>query len=368
MTTAAILKLPSELILTVFELQSSISEVLSLASSCKAFRELWLTHHTFITNVVLPRQIICYGDALVLAQAQADLQTSQYNDSINRVKSELSALELTQQDENRRVWKGGNLISDPTIRKAVLFQRIRKAKNILRKYEELNSLAGHGGQIDQYQLHLRHIRRLCYNAQEISIVVEDYIDAVLRNARRPKTYNQAVLDATPPCLVHPKKYALPYEIKRASQCAYHIRLRILGIFNKNVDNLCHELEENMPFAKLYAIDSWFCYFFPSSGASKSIQALGIHKPPKYDWRANERSVSMTPEWSEARKRVATLYDIRQKNFYEIYSIHSLVGIFGALDRCNAGGSSVLGPCTEKRADQDLWDCHLQIVNKNQCTW
>ena len=346
----SILKLPSELLLSIFEAEHSIRDALCLSGTCRKLRSLWIHRHLCITDSILPHEILGYDAALALAEAQAHFKPSRFKKRLDAAQSELHDVNAALKDACSGVERSEEPIEIQESHKRCLIQRVKEARDIIQMYGDMSSLVGNGGQTDGYQLHLRHLRRIYRNAREATSIAELIISSDLRrNARQPRTPESPIEVLRKPCLYHPFDKSLPHEDERAIQCVYYIRSRVLGHFDRALDKRCQESEEAMSSKKLYAIVA-LCSFVMSTHRKKEARILGIHRPLTYTIGAKD----LTPEWRHAEYRMGnTSSKIRARDGSSDTSY--LDGRSEILDRCTASDTGAGGICAGTGAGKDLWN-------------
>lgn len=270
-TPATILKLPLELLLSIFEAQHSLRDVARLCSTCTELRSLWRSHYHLITQAILPHEILCYDDARALAEAQACIKPSSIQENVDRAKSRLSALEsgLEAQYTDMRNEIPDEFVvpSIPDLAAAASEETsdaIFETKNVIERYQQLIDLVGDAGQKDPYRLHLRYLRRLYRNAKETILVAKMFTFYLLPGARHPSTFIESELPKDP-YYFHPKNVALPHEMERAVQCIYFTRLNVLGHFNETISRESRSSLQAMSFVKVDAMSTFLSPFLVGLG-------------------------------------------------------------------------------------------------------
>lgn len=357
-TTATILNLPLELLLSIFEAQHSLRDVARLCSTCTELRSLWRSHYHAITQAILPREILCYDDARALAEAQACIDPAQIQERIDQAGLRLLTLETKLQLQHTVIWhepRERRAVSSSTDRVSAASEEAHAVfdmKCAISNYRQTIDLVGDAGQKDPYWLHLRYLRRIYHNADEAIAVATLSIENYLPDARKPSMFIESELPQTP-CLFHPKDKGLPHEVERALQCVYFVRLLVLGKFNETIDSKCRHSLETMSFTKLYAVYSLMC----GGSSDELVRFFGIYEGRLF---RPDLEPSITPEWIEQLDLVREIYSSRHRVFRETYDLDSLDSILAVLDRCKAGGyGGVQRPCTENGAGKDLWDAYLR---------
>ena len=243
---------------------------------------------------------------------------------------------------------------------------IEDIENALMKYEERIHLHGDDHNINTFELHLHHLRRIYSNASVAKSIGSLCLKADLDNARYPWTWigERPEID----CPLHPKQMALPHEWERAYQCIYYIGLLLLGYSSASLTEQCTSTLETMPLAKLSAIYCLQSFLIRSSyRLEEPAKILGICSPrrPQQSLATEAEiaaSTECTPEWKWAYDRIEEVYHRRVVGpAYERLRV-----IYGMCDRCEAGTHIVRenepwdeeyatrGLCEENGAGRDLW--------------
>ena len=79
------LQWPAELLISVFKAQSTMADVLRLARTCHFLQDIYQSNQSVIVEEIVSKELICYEDALRLANSQA-AHKLELNSSVNNVQ------------------------------------------------------------------------------------------------------------------------------------------------------------------------------------------------------------------------------------------------------------------------------------------
>ena len=90
------LQWPAELLISVFKAQSTMTDVLRLARTCHFLQDIYRSNQNAIVEEIVPKELICYEDALRLANSQAAHKPELDSSANNVTFSTESALSSSQ--------------------------------------------------------------------------------------------------------------------------------------------------------------------------------------------------------------------------------------------------------------------------------
>lgn len=73
-----ILNMPNEILLSILKTQDKLADAIRFCSTCRSLHALWLANTLILANAIVPLEIMCFEDALRLAEMQVTVQDKRY--------------------------------------------------------------------------------------------------------------------------------------------------------------------------------------------------------------------------------------------------------------------------------------------------